>query len=189
MIHTGFEKASTRLNSEFKIGDKLTVSENLNITYDKEIGRGANQIQNAAFSSPLIPVKDTNGNFAGSYSNAARVGIANNPIAEMYRARNNYNKNLRVIGDISVRWNITPELDFVSKAGIQMRDLNGRSFTSLNPEHGEAISNNTLSEDSFRQDEWVVTNFLNYKNSFGDHTLDLLVGTEQTKKIIKDLVL
>ena len=118
MIHTGYERASTRLNSEFKIGDKLTVSENLNITYDKEIGRGANQIQNAAFSSPLIPVKDTNGNFAGTYSNSARVGIANNPIAEMYRARHNYNKNLRVIGDISVRWNITPELDFVSKAGI-----------------------------------------------------------------------
>ena len=103
----------------------------------------------------------------------------------MYRARNNYNKNLRVIGDIQVKWNITPELDFVSKAGIQMRDLNGRSFTSLNPEHGEAISNNTLSEDSFRQDEWVVTNFLNYKNSFGDHTLDLLVGTEQTKRNYK----
>jgi len=185
MIHTGYERASTRLNSEFKIGDKLTVSENLNITYDKEIGRGANQIQNAAFSSPLIPVKDTNGNFAGTYSNSARVGIANNPIAEMYRARHNYNKNLRVIGDISVRWNITPELDFVSKAGIQMRDLNGRSFTSLNPEHGEAISNNTLREDSFRQDEWVVTNFLNYKNTFGDHTLDLLVGTEQTKRNYK----
>ena len=185
MIHTGYERASTRLNSEFKIGDKLTVSENLNITYDKEIGRGANQIQNAAFSSPLIPVRDTNGNFAGTYSNSARVGIANNPIASMYRARNNYNKNLRVIGDIQVKWNITPQLDFVSKAGIQMRDLNGRSFTPLNPEHGEAISNNTLSEDSFRQDEWVVTNFLNYKNSFGDHTLDLLVGTEQTKRNYK----
>jgi TonB-linked SusC/RagA family outer membrane protein len=185
MIHTGYERAGARLNSEFKIGDKLTIGQNLNITYDKEKGRGANQIQNAAFSSPLIPVRDTNGNFAGTYSNAARVGIANQPIAEMYRARNNYNKNLRVIGDIQIRWNITPELDFVSKAGIQMRDLNGRSFSSLNPEHGEAVSNNTLSEDSFRQDEWVVTNFLNYKNSFGDHTLDLLVGTEQTKRNYK----
>ena len=66
-----------------------------------------------------------------------------------------------------------------------MRDLNGRYFTALNPEHGEAISNNTLSEQSFRQDSWVVTNFLNYKNSFGDHTLDLLVGTESTKNNYK----
>ena len=185
IIHTGYERASTRLNSEFKIGDKLTVAENLNITYDKEGTTSGNPIQNAAFSSPLVPVRDTNGNFAGTYSNSARVGIANNPVADLYRGRNDYNKNLRVIGDISVKWQITPELVFKTSAGITMRDLNGRSFTALNPEHGEAISNNTLSEQTFRQDSWVVTNFLNYKNSFGDHNLDLLVGTEQTKNNFK----
>ena len=185
IIHTGYERASTRLNSEFKIGDKLTISENSNVTYDKELTTSGNPIQNAAFSSPLVPVRDTNGNFAGTYSNSARVGIANNPVADLARGKDDYNKNLRVIGDISVKWQITPELLFKSSAGITMRDLNGRYFTALNPEHGEAISNNTLSEQSFRQDSWVVTNFLNYKNSFGDHTLDLLVGTESTKNNYK----
>ena len=185
IIHTGYERASTRLNSEFKIGDKLTISENLNVTYDKELTTSGNPIQNAAFSSPLVPVRDTNGNFAGTYSNSARVGIANNPVADLARGKDDYNKNLRVIGDISVKWQITPELLFKSSAGITMRDLNGRYFTALNPEHGEAISNNTLQEQSFRQDSWVVTNFLNYKNSFGDHTLDLLVGTESTKNNYK----
>ena len=185
IIHTGYERASTRLNSEFKIGDKLTISENLNVTYDKELTTSGNPIQNAAFSSPLVPVRDTNGNFAGTYSNSARVGIANNPVADLARGADDYNKNLRVIGDLSVKWQITPELLFKSSAGITMRDLNGRYFTALNPEHGEAISNNTLTEQSFRQDSWVVTNFLNYKNSFGDHTLDLLVGTESTKNNFK----
>ena len=66
-----------------------------------------------------------------------------------------------------------------------MRDLNGRYFTALNPEHGEAISNNTLTENSFRQDQWVVSNLLNYKNSFGDHTLDVLLVTEATKENFK----
>ena len=185
IIHTGFESVSTRLNSEFKIGDKITISENLNIAYDKEGTTSGNPMQNAAFSSPLVPVRDTNGNFAGTYSNAARVGIANNPVADLARGKNDYNKNLRVIGDVSFKWQITPELLFKTSAGITMRDLNGRYFTALNPEHGEAISNNTLSEQSFRQDEWVVTNFLNYKNSFGDHTLDVLVGTEATKSNYK----
>ncbi|MDC6473461.1 TonB-dependent receptor, partial [Flavobacteriaceae bacterium] len=185
IIHTGFESVSTRLNSEFKIGDKITISENLNIAYDKEGTTSGNPMQNAAFSSPLVPVRDTNGNFAGTYSNAARVGIANNPVADLARGKNDYNKNLRVIGDVSFKWQITPELLFKTSAGITMRDLNGRYFTALNPEHGEAISNNTLSEQSFRQDEWVVTNFLNYKNSFGDHTLDVLIGTEATKNNYK----
>ena len=185
IIHTGFESVSTRLNSEFKIGDKITISENLNITYDKEQGASGNPIQNAAFSSPLVPVRDTNGNFAGTYSNSARVGIANNPVADLARGADDYNKNLRVIGDVSFKYQITPELLFKTSAGITMRDLNGRYFTALNPEHGEAISNNTLNEQSFRQDEWVVTNFLNYKNSFGDHTLDVLIGTEATKNNYK----
>ena len=185
IIHTGFESVSTRLNSEFKIGDKITISENLNITYDKEQGASGNPIQNAAFSSPLVPVRDTNGNFAGTYSNSARVGIANNPVADLARGADDYSKNLRVIGDVSFKYQITPELLFKTSAGITMRDLNGRYFTALNPEHGEAISNNTLNEQSFRQDEWVVTNFLNYKNSFGDHTLDVLIGTEATKNNYK----
>ena len=185
IIHTGFESVSTRLNSEFKIGDKITISENLNITYDKEQTTSGNPMQNAAFSSPLVPVRDTNGNFAGTYSNSARVGIANNPVADLARGADDYNKNLRVIGDVSFKYQITPELLFKTSAGITMRDLNGRYFTALNPEHGEAISNNTLTEQSFRQDEWVVTNFLNYKNSFGDHTLDVLIGTEATKQNFK----
>ena len=185
IIHTGFESVSTRLNSEFKIVDKITISENLNITYDKEQGASGNPIQNAAFSSPLVPVRDTNGNFAGTYSNSARVGIANNPVADLARGADDYSKNLRVIGDVSFKYQITPELLFKTSAGITMRDLNGRYFTALNPEHGEAISNNTLNEQSFRQDEWVVTNFLNYKNSFGDHTLDVLIGTEATKNNYK----
>jgi TonB-linked SusC/RagA family outer membrane protein len=185
IIHTGFESVSTRLNSEFKIGDKITISENLNITYDKEQTTSGNPMQNAAFSSPLVPVRDTNGNFAGTYSNSARVGIANNPVADLARGADDYNKNLRVIGDVSFKYQITPELLFKTSAGITMRDLNGRYFTALNPEHGEAISNNTLTEQSFRQDEWVVTNFLNYKNSFGDHTLDVLIGTEATKNNYK----
>ena len=185
IIHTGFESVSTRLNSEFKIGDKITISENLNITYDKEQTTSGNPMQNAAFSSPLVPVRDTNGNFAGTYSNSARVGIANNPVADLARGADDYSKNLRVIGDVSFKYQITPELLFKTSAGITMRDLNGRYFTALNPEHGEAISNNTLNEQSFRQDEWVVTNFLNYKNSFGDHTLDVLIGTEATKNNYK----
>ena len=185
MVYTGYERASARLNSQFKIGDKLTVGQNLNATFDRESTAPNDPIQRATGSSPLVPVYDTNGNFAGTYSNATRLGIHNNPISELYRSKDDYNKNLRVIGDIFAQWDITPELRFKTSAGMQMRDLHGRYFTALNPEHGEALATNTLTENHFRQDEWVVTNTLNYRNSFGDHTLDLLLGTEALKQNIK----
>ena len=40
---------------------------------------------------------DTNGNFAGTYANSARTGIANNPIADLSRGSDDYNKNTKVI--------------------------------------------------------------------------------------------
>ncbi len=61
------------------------------------------------------------------------LGIHNNPVADLYRSKDDYNKNLRVIAEGFLNWNITPELEFKSSAGIQMRDFNGRYFLQLKP--------------------------------------------------------
>jgi len=186
MVYTGFESVSTRLNTEFRIGDKIVIGQNLTATFDKEsLSGSAYAVQSAAFSSPLVPVRDTNGNFAGTYANSARTGIANNPIADLARSSDNYNKNFKVIGDVYFKYDITPKLKFQSNAGISLRDLDGRYFTKLNPEHGEAISVNDLYENTFTINEWKISNTLNYRDSFGDHTLDVLVGTEAVKNNYK----
>ena len=185
MVYTGFESISTRLNTEFRIGDKIVIGQNLSAVFDKEQQSGAYHVQSAAFSSPLVPVRDTNGNFAGTYANSARTGIANNPISDLYRGKDDYNKNFKVIGDVYLKYDITPKLKFISNAGISMRDLDGRYFTKLNPEHGEAISVNDLYENTFTINEWKISNTLNYRDSWGDHTLDVLVGTEAVKNSYK----
>ena len=185
MVYTGFESVSTRLNTEFRIGDKIVIGQNLSAVFDKEQQSGAYHVQSAAFSSPLVPVRDTNGNFAGTYANSARTGIANNPISDLYRGKDDYNKNFKVIGDVYLKYDITPKLKFISNAGISMRDLDGRYFTKLNPEHGEAISVNDLYENTFTINEWKISNTLNYRDSWGDHSLDVLVGTEAVKNSYK----
>ena len=185
MVYTGFESVTTRLNTEFRIGDKIVVGQNLSAVFDKENQSGAYHVQSAAFSSPLVPVRDTNGNFAGTYANSARTGIANNPISDLYRGKDDYNKNFKVFGDVYLKYDITPKLKFISNAGISMRDLDGRYFTKLNPEHGEAISVNDLYENTFTINEWKISNTLNYRDSFGDHTLDILIGTEAVKNNYK----
>jgi TonB-linked SusC/RagA family outer membrane protein len=185
MKYTQYERAGMRLNSEFKIGNKLTVGQRLNVTYDKEPTTPNNPVQRAIGSNPLIPVYDTNGNFAGTYQQSAELGIHNNAVADLYRSKDDYNKNLRVIAEGFLNWNITPELEFKSQASIQMRDLHGRYFQAKNPEHSEALATNTLTEQHFRQDEWNVSNLLNYKNSFGGHTLDILAGMEAQKASFK----
>ena len=184
--YTGFEGLSARLNTEFKLGKNLTIGQKINASYDKEQYGVGDAVEYASQASPLVPVYDTNGNFAGTYSNSTGLSNDQNPVADLYRARNNYNKNLRVIADFYANLNITKNLSYKFSAGIQMRDFNQRNFVSTTPERGDGkIVDNYLQEQTFRQDEWNVFNTLNYKNTFGDHTLDVLIGTEAVKRNFK----
>ena len=185
MIHTGFERVQTRLNSEFKINDRITVGEHLNASFSNRTGSSGGAVQSASFSSPLVPLRDSNGNFAGSYSNAMGLGISNSPFADLNRAKNNFGKDLFVTGDIYAQIRLMDGLNFKSTAGLKMSHGHYRTFSALNPEHGEAVSNNTLYEGSNISTEWNWSNTLNYNTAFGDHTLDVLLGTEAVKSSYK----
>jgi TonB-dependent starch-binding outer membrane protein SusC len=114
-IETGYERVGIRANSEYKVGKVWTVGEHINITLDEE--RNGNQVQAALRSSPLIPLRDNNGDFAGIYVTSLGLGNVNTPYATLIRAKDDYNKSLRVIGDIFVQAQITPELTFKSSFG------------------------------------------------------------------------
>jgi TonB-linked SusC/RagA family outer membrane protein len=61
--YTGFERATTRLNSEFKIKDRVRVGEHLNIAFSNGNSGNAEAFENSLRSSPLIPAYDDEGNF------------------------------------------------------------------------------------------------------------------------------
>ncbi|PSR08486.1 MAG: TonB-dependent receptor, partial [Candidatus Arcticimaribacter sp.] len=118
-IETGYERVGIRANSEYKVGKVWTVGEHINVTLDEE--RNGNQVEEALRSSPLIPLRDNNGAFAGIYKTSLGLGNANTPYATLLRAKDDYNKSLRVIGDIFIQAQITPELTFKSSFGGQNR--------------------------------------------------------------------
>ncbi len=89
LIHTGYKRASTRLNSEFRFADKkLTIGEHLNASFST-VQNGANPAEsiNTAFrSSPLIPVFDDGGLFAGAYSNGTGLSNNENPCCQLNKS-------------------------------------------------------------------------------------------------------
>ena len=101
-IATGFKRASVRLNSEFKIGDRIRIGEHTNISFDRRSG-GQSWFNFATRMSPLVPVYDDEGNYAGNYSNDTGLSNPNNPVAEANRQADDFNKTLRVFGDFN-RW-------------------------------------------------------------------------------------
>lgn len=178
--YTGFKRISTRLNSEFKALDgKITFGEHVNISFSDTNSGVGEAIENTYRITPLLPVKDDHGYFTG----VAGPDLSNtrNPAAQLYRAKDNYNKRYAVTGDVYMSYKIMDELTFKTVLGGGFNTWDGRFFTALDPEHGEPISQSTLNEQDQTSYNWIFTNTLNYNKSFGDHKVNALVGIEALK--------
>lgn len=175
-LTTGFQRGTTRLNSEFKVKDRLRIGEHLNVSFSNT--RGGNMINEALRFSPLVPVRDDNGNFAGTYIASAGLSNPTNPVAELLRGADNYNKSLRIFGDIYAVLELMDGLNVKTSIAADVQSFNGRYFLPVNPEHSEPRSVNTLTENDFSNYEWIWTNTVNYSKNFGDHSINAVGGIE-----------
>ncbi|MDP5061563.1 MAG: TonB-dependent receptor [Maribacter sp.] len=183
-LETFFKRASIRLNSEFKVGEKITIGQHLNGSFSntragnqRDIG-GSSPLLLAYRNSPLLPVFADDGSFAGTYSNATGLANSPNPVAELTRGSDDFSKNFRVLGDIYATWEIFDGLTAKTSLGGDIQAFDSRAFLALNPEHSEARSVNTLTEENFNTYNYIWTNTLNYNKQFGDHSINALVGIE-----------
>lgn len=179
-IATGYKRGSVRLNSEFKVGDRIKIGQHTNISFDRRSG-GQSWFNFATRMSPLVPVFDDAGNYAGNYSNDTGLSNPNNPVAEANRQADDYNKNFRVFGDVYATLDILDGLQFKTSIGGSIRAYDERRFRALIPESSEPLATNTLTEVDQNTYEWVWNNTLNYSKSFGDHNLNALVGIESLR--------
>ncbi|MFQ3305616.1 MAG: TonB-linked SusC/RagA family outer membrane protein [Polaribacter sp.] len=181
LLNTGFERYTSRLNSEFKLLDKLTVGQHLNVAWtDGNSGTGE-AFQNALRSSPLIPAFDDNGEFAGTYANSAGLGNARNPVAQLARGSDDFNKSMRLFGDIYAELELMDGLKVKTSFGISSNNFNRRTFASLDPEHSEPLGTNTLIVQDISNFDWNWSNTLTYNTSFGEHNINALFGVEAVK--------
>ncbi|MFK5972274.1 MAG: TonB-dependent receptor [Flavobacteriaceae bacterium] len=180
--YTGFKRGNTRLNSEFRVGDnkKLTVGQHLNIAFSKATKGTDDATELALRITPLIPVRNDAGEFAGT--EGLELGNSGNPVANNFRARHDYEKNYSFIGDIYGDYKITDKLNFKTVAAGGFNILNLREFVALNPEAKESRSAARLTEGDLTSFNWSWTNTLNYRNTFGKHSVNALAGIEAIKE-------
>lgn len=186
--NTGFQRGQLRLNSEFKIGKRLTIGEHFNVAYSNTQGElGGSETQFALRASPLVPVRDSLGRFAGGYSNANGLSNAENPVANLARNADDFFRETRLIGDVYASLQITDGLTAKTSIGGNISIFNQRNFTARDPESPEPRSTNTLTERNQQTQSWIWTNTLNYVKNFGDHTINALVGLEAVENTGKSL--
>lgn len=180
LTNTGFQRASMKVNSEFRFADRVKIGQHMNLAYTDRNNGVSEAIENASRITPLLPVTDDDGNYTG----VAGPGLSNtrSPAAQLDRTKDNFNKRFSLFGDAYISIDIMDGLTAKTVLAGGFNTTDTRAFTALDPEHGEPISTNTLNEQNQTANNWNWTNTLNYRKSFGDHYINVIAGVEALKE-------
>lgn len=191
LIHTKFKRYNFRMNSDAKFNDWFKAGETLQAIFIDEYGNlGDNSegtpISQAYRAQPIIPVYDIKGNFAGS--RAKEMGNAENPVAQLYRARNNNGKWARVIGSGYGEITFLKNFSLKSLIGFNWGQWNYKGYTIPNYEMSEPNKVNGFNQNSNYSLLWNWTNTLNYNAVFNDiHKINVVIGTEAIENVYQEM--
>ncbi|WP_461100182.1 SusC/RagA family TonB-linked outer membrane protein [Spirosoma luteolum] len=182
----GYDRYSLRANTEFTVKKRIRVGENLTVAYSsRKGGFNNNEEQNAVSGAykhhPLLPVYDIAGNFAGS--RGLNLGNNENPVATLYRQRDNRYNSLRVFGNTYAEVDLISGLTARTTIGIDANGDRAKYLGRANPEYIEGSFNTSLTDQNRFAYQWVWTNTLNYSKTFNTvHKVDAFVGTEAIRQ-------
>jgi TonB-dependent starch-binding outer membrane protein SusC len=183
--YTDFKRYNFRLNLESQAADWLKVGQSLQAVYIDQLGDFGNDGEGASISmayrmQPIIPVYDIAGNFAGT--KAPGMGNANNPVAVLYRAKDNDGKWLRLLGTSFAEAKIMKGLTVKTLLGYNIGIWNSKSYGIPNPEASEPNLVPSFSQTENYSIFWNWANTINYNVTIaGSHKLSVVLGTEANK--------
>ena len=192
-----YDRTTVRMNSDYSLlrknnRDIIKFGENVTFTYTNKKGLSIggiydNNIRTMLSMSPLMPIRDEEGNWY-EYDDIVRdnwdfSSEMANPLAEVYYKRNNrYNKGFRLQSNFFLEISPIKGLTFRSSAGWLYNHSESRSYVPV-----YQLSTKTSNpEDDVRQDQsysmqWTWDNTVNWVKSFGNHNIDALIGQSLEK--------
>jgi TonB-dependent starch-binding outer membrane protein SusC len=196
--YTNFKRYYIRANTNFTaFNGALKMGENAQYSYTKGIGFATNPNVAGSYAgegSPLgwayriqtiVPVYDIKGNFAGTRGSG--LGNADNPLAILYRGRDNYNNDNLFFGSAYADLKIANGLNLKTTFGTQYDNYAGIGIGYPDPERSEASFVNSLSEYQGWGTQWTWTNTLTYHQKWNKHDFKLMGGTEAIKSTGRSL--
>ena len=183
VVNSKFDRYSTRANLSAQLTDKLSVTNNISLSYFNQRGITDGTRWQAPFyvgylMAPTVPVRNDQGQFYGAHQNFFMGG--NNPRGHLSDDRRE-REQLRIIDNLSVSYNILDNLTFRSAWSFDLLQVD--DFIFSNGRYGDGRNvNGTAQEAATDQLNWLGTQTLNYNNTFGGaHNVDVLLGYEAQK--------
>ncbi len=198
IVMTNFNKRfSARVNSEYKFAkDRITIGENLTITGRtgqgvSGTGEEGSPISRVYAIQPIIPAVMTQSvtgishNFVpGEYGGtgiAVRLGNGSNPYADLTRAGDNRQQDVRLLGNFFLDAKILESLNFKTSFGGSYGTNYNTSWNGATYERSENVATPSYGENSGYYADWVWTNTLTFNKTFGSHKVLAVGGYEAVK--------
>ena len=194
-----YKRFTARLNTEFSfLNNAVRVGENLQTYYstqnvpgnrnpneagaiDQDNGREASAITQTFRPAAIIPVYTINpGDFAGTAggSGFGTWGNAKNPLALLYRNRDNRMNINNLFGNVYAEVDFAKHFTARTSFGGSLSTNNEYRYPYIEYEHVENTANTTYNENVIRNNNWIWTNQLSFKQTFDVHDVAVVVGTE-----------
>lgn len=190
-----FNRISARLNSEFKMGEKITIGQHLTVGYAKTSGLpGSESVSeytgdiigpfSAAYEMlPVIPVYDTtqpSGYGIGVFNEAQTW--SENPIGVMDLFRN-FSENTHILGDLYLDYEIIDGLSYRLSASLSSSFYNFKRYNEAGRLRMSTDHFSGLAQQEGREYGLFLENRLRYTKSIGNHSFSLMAtSTQQTNQ-------
>ena len=198
VITNWFKRYTARFNSEFKIKDRVTVGENMNVAFRTDNGTARNGDENTGLmmgvyrQQPIVPVIWDSGPFQGLnhfYEDgewggtgiASNLGNQSNYIADNTRDQDDRWQEISVVGNIFADVKILEGLNLRTSFGGGFRNWYQTNWTGSTYENNENTATSSYSEAGGYGATWTWTNTLTFNRQFGDHNIMAVLGYEAVK--------
>jgi TonB-linked SusC/RagA family outer membrane protein len=186
MRETYLQRYNFRSNATYTVNDHIRVGENLAYTVEQnQLGDELSEGGGLGMSMrmrPIVPVRDIRGNWAGSKGNG--LGNPENPVAIRERTVNDNSVDKRLFGNAFVEVSFLDDFRLRTSFGGELNSGRFEDFFFPTYENRENVTTDSYSEGAWNNQEWTLSNTLNYDNTFGErHNVTVLAGAEWNKDV------
>ncbi len=189
IIESNFKRAGLKFVYDQKLTDKfkLGVNVNLNRSINDAIPTNGTGFQadtplwNAQTTTPVIPVRDEDGNFVHNHNESVKV--LENPVS-IATTRTNITRTTRILASAFLEYELLEGLKAKANFGIDLSHSKNQRYTPTTAQT-QALPNNGIAIIRSTDNTSILAEYtLNYNKVFGDdHRLDVTLGhTIQTSK-------
>lgn len=170
---------TTQVSKRLKTGINLNII-NSNRNLITSSGHFYGAVRYALFRTSAIPIKYDNGEWVDLWEHYRYFGDGYNPIGMLDKYDNKESVS-RALGNLFIEYNIIPDLRFKSEIGLDASFGKHKQFTETWGTNDRIGYPGSVNVDDWQGTMLNWVNTLNYMKSFGDHNINLLLGTEVLK--------